>query len=115
MLRGVFDYDCLQALLERLFLFLHAEPVAAGDLVLHHSSHENSVEQLSKRIPADSSERRTDGRHKVPSGSVVETPPSVSVHLVLLPSSHELREVVLCCTPISSEERAGARVVDRHR
>ena len=114
MLRGVVDDDCLQALLEHLFLFLHAESAAAGDLVLHHSSHENSVEQLSKRIPADSSERRTDGRYKVPSGSVVETPLFVSVHLVLPPSFHELCEVVLCCTPISSEERAGARVVDCH-
>ena len=114
MLCGVVDDDGLQALFEHLFLLLHPEPAASGDLVLHHCSHENFVEQPSKRVPSDSSERRTDGRHKVPSGSVVETPPSVSVHLVLLPSSHELREVVLCCTPISSEERAGARVVDCH-
>ena len=66
MLCGVVDDDGLQALFEHLFLLLHPEPAASGDLVLHHCSHENSVEQLSKRIPADSSERRTDGPDKVP-------------------------------------------------
>ena len=115
MLCGVVDDDCLQALLQHLFLFLHAEAATAGYLVLHHRPHEYSVEQLPKRIPADSSERRTDSRHEVPFGSVVDTPLSVPVHLVLLPSSHELREVVLRCVSISSEKRAGARVVDGHR
>ena len=114
MLRGVVDDDRLQSLLEHLFLFLHSETTTAGDLVLHYCPHENFVEQLPKRISSDPSERRPDGRHKIPSGSVVETPLSVLIHLVLLPSPHELCEVFFCCIPIPIEERAGARVVDCH-
>ena len=67
MLCGVVDDDGLQALLEHLFLLLHPEPAATGDLVLHHGAHENFVEQPPKCVPTDSSERRTDGRYKVPS------------------------------------------------
>ena len=115
MLRGVFDDDRLQALFQRLLLFLYAEAAASGYLVLHYGSHENSVEQLPERVPAYTSERRSDSRYEVPSGSVVETPFSVSVHLVLLPPSHELREIVPRGIPISGEEWAGARVVDCHR
>ena len=115
MLRGVFDDDRLQSLLQRLLLFLYAEAVASGDLVLHHGSHENSVEQLLERVPAYTSERGSDSRYEVPPGSVVETPFGVSVHLVLLPSSHEFNEIVLRGVPVPGKEWAGARVVDRHR
>ena len=67
MLRGVFDDDRLQSLLQRLLLFLYAEAVASGNLVLHYGSHENSVEQFFERVPAHTSERGPDSRYEVPS------------------------------------------------
>ena len=115
VLRGVVDDNRLQALLQRLFLFLYAESAASGDLVLHHGSHEDSVKQLLERVPAYTSERRPNSRYEVPLGPVVDAPVSVSVHLVLLPSHHKLLEIVFRCVPISGEEWAGTRVVDCHR